>query len=38
MNTVATDTAVLKHWAIYNHNPNKIFIVLDQFNTKILPL
>ena len=38
LSTMATDALVLKHQAIINHSSDKIFIVLDQFYTKILHL
>ena len=35
---VATDALVLKHQTISTHSADEIFIVLDQFDTKILRL
>ena len=35
LTTVATDALVLKHQAISTHSSDEIFIVLDQFHTKI---
>ena len=35
LTTVATDALVLKHQAISIHSADYIFIVLDQFHTKI---
>ena len=34
LSTMATDALVLKHRAISIHNPDGIFIVLDQFHAK----
>ena len=33
--TVATDALVLKHRAISTHSADEMFIVLDQFHSKI---
>ena len=35
---MATDFMMLKHQAINTHSADKIFIMLDQFRTKILAL
>ena len=37
-NTVATDVLVLKHQDISIHSAGYIFVVLDQFHTRILHL
>ena len=38
LSTVATDGLVLQHQAINSHGADQIFIVLDQFLTKLLHL
>ena len=38
ISTVATAALVLKHQAISSYSADKIFIVMDQFHTKILHL